>query len=53
MELAVLVALRCYRYPDAPGELPLKDGAHDHPIDALRYFFVNEAVRESIRVKRY
>ena len=23
------------------GELPLKDGLYDHPIDALRYFFIN------------
>ena len=22
-------------------ELPYKDGIYDHPIDALRYFFVN------------
>jgi hypothetical protein len=34
-------ALRSYRYPDSGGELPLKDGEHDHPIDALRYHFVN------------
>ncbi|HEX42617.1 MAG TPA: hypothetical protein ENN81_11265 [Phycisphaerales bacterium] len=41
----LIEALRCYHYPDhgegAAGELPLKDGIHDHPIDALRYFFVN------------
>ena len=23
------------------GELPVKDGTHDHLIDALRYFYVN------------
>lgn len=39
-------AMRCYHYPEGPsgrvsGELPLKDGVYDHPIDALRYFFVN------------
>ena len=36
-------ALRRYHYPDdgIPTELPHKDVAHDHPIDALRYFFVN------------
>jgi hypothetical protein len=41
----LIEALQCYHYPDlartAPGELPLKDGLYDHPIDALRYFFVN------------
>jgi hypothetical protein len=36
-------ALRCYHYPESstPEELPLKDGIYDHPIDALRYFFIN------------
>lgn len=34
-------ALRNYRYADKFSELPLKDGTHDHPIDALRYYFVN------------
>ena len=41
----LIEALRCYHYPeDAAGsgaELPLKDGVYDHPLDALRYFFVN------------
>lgn len=44
--LRLIEAMRCYHYPDNVGqnlaaELPLKDGVHDHPIDALRYFFVN------------
>lgn len=36
-------ALQGYRYPTAgtARELPLKDGEHDHLIDALRYHFVN------------
>ncbi len=38
-------AMRCYHYREsgsgAIGELPVKDGIYDHPIDALRYFFVN------------
>lgn len=41
-------ALQCYRYADpstdpvtATSELPLKDGEHDHLVDALRYFFIN------------
>ena len=39
-------ALTAYRYPTArASELPLKDGEHDHLIDALRYHFVNAAAR--------
>ena len=34
-------ALRSYRYSPGGSELPLKDGVHDHLIDALRYYFVN------------
>lgn len=34
-------ALRAYRYGPGSGEVPLKDGVHDHPVDALRYYFVN------------
>ncbi|MHC4068072.1 MAG: phage terminase large subunit family protein [Planctomycetota bacterium] len=41
----LIEAMRCYHYPEyAAGkgaELPVKDGVYDHPIDALRYFFVN------------
>ena len=41
----LIAAMQCYHYPDAGAkamsELPHKDGVHDHPIDALRYFFVN------------
>ncbi len=41
----LIEALQCYHYPenaaDAGRELPLKDGVYDHPIDALRYFFIN------------
>jgi hypothetical protein len=38
----LIEAFRCYHYPDtALSEVPLKDGLYDHPIDALRYFFVN------------
>lgn len=36
-------AMEGYHYPEeaADPEIPLKDGVHDHYIDALRYFFVN------------
>ena len=42
----LIKAMQCYHYPDNPvkhqtAELPLKDGVYDHPIDALRYFFIN------------
>jgi len=38
----LIEAMQCYHYPQAGcEELPLKDGIYDHPIDALRYFFVN------------
>ncbi|MGE5609308.1 MAG: hypothetical protein ACM359_08645 [Bacillota bacterium] len=45
-------ALQSYRYGEDGSELPIKDGTHDHLIDALRYHFVN---RESARVivRRY
>ena len=33
-------AMQAYHYPPGGGELPLKDGVHDHPIDALRYYFI-------------
>lgn len=38
-------AMQSYRYPDGGGELPLKDGEHDHLIDALRYHMVNAKAR--------
>lgn len=41
----LIEAMRCYHYRESGsgiiGELPVKDGIYDHPIDALRYFFVN------------
>lgn len=36
-------AMQSYRYPATGGELPLKDGTHDHLVDALRYHFVNRS----------
>ena len=52
----LIEALECYHYPDssrAPGELPLKDGLYDHPIDALRYFFINHIKPEKTTSRRY
>ena len=41
----LIEAMQCYHYHEdgggTDGELPVKDGVYDHPIDALRYFFVN------------
>ena len=51
--------MQCYHYPDNAGqnrsaELPFKDGVYDHPIDALRYFFVNRnEAAARMAVKRY
>jgi hypothetical protein len=39
----LIAALEAYRYPvHRIDERPEKDGTHDHPIDALRYWLVNE-----------
>jgi hypothetical protein len=48
----LIQALRSYHYAPGGSELPLKDGEHDHPIDALRYFFVNHQ-RGSTTSRRY
>lgn len=51
----LIEAMQCYHYPEtgAPSELPQKDGTYDHPIDALRYFFVNFFKNISSGTKRY
>jgi hypothetical protein len=52
----LIEALQCYHYPDsgsAADELPLKDGLYDHPIDALRYFFVNYTHHPKSATRRY
>jgi hypothetical protein len=36
-------ALQCYRYAPGGSEVPVKDGEHDHLVDALRYHFVNRS----------
>jgi terminase large subunit-like protein len=50
-------AMQCYHYPDGgragQGELPFKDGLYDHPIDALRYFFVNHKHSTKATTRRY
>jgi len=54
----LIEAMRCYHYPDnssasAGSELPEKDGVYDHPIDALRYFFVNYNRAGKTKTRRY
>ena len=54
----LIEAMRCYHYPDgnrtaAGSEMPFKDGVYDHPIDALRYFFVNYSSRGKTTTRRY
>jgi len=51
----LIEALTCYHYPDSPAgdELPLKDGVYDHPIDALRYFFINYSCHGKTSNRRY
>jgi len=53
----LIEAMQCYHYPDGgragQGELPFKDGLYDHPIDALRYFFVNHQHPTKATTRRY
>jgi len=53
----LIEALQCYHYPDASrtagSEQPLKDGVYDHPIDALRYFFINRKHSTPTATRRY
>ncbi len=47
-------ALRSYHYPTGfNSELPFKDGENDHLIDALRYYYVNRAVRTTMTSRSY
>jgi hypothetical protein len=56
----LIEAMEAYRYPEASDrrghgaqcETPLKDGVHDHPIDALRYFFVNHVTKAGAVLER-
>jgi hypothetical protein len=52
----LIEAMQCYHYPEygsTTGELPLKDGVYDHPVDALRYFFVNHINPLKTTTRRY
>ena len=52
----LIEAMQSYHYPESPAErteLPLKDGLFDHPIDALRYFFVNKFKKSKTTTRPY
>lgn len=52
----LIEAMECYHYSESgriPSELPLKDGLYDHPIDALRYFFINHTRPARTTDRRY
>jgi len=49
----LIAAMKSYRYGEGSGEVPLKDGEHDHLIDALRYFFVNYPEPGNTQHSRY
>jgi hypothetical protein len=48
----LIKALRGYHYREGGGEVPHKDGEHDHLIDALRYHYVNRG-RGAVKERRY
>jgi hypothetical protein len=55
-ELRLIPGEGPYPEPGSVGEnseLPVKDGVYDHPIDALRYFFVNYKYRGKTISRRY
>jgi hypothetical protein len=47
----LIKAMQAYRYGEGT-ETPIKDGVHDHLIDAVRYHFVN-SVDERVRTRAY
>lgn len=50
---ALLAAMRRYSYKPRGGENPHKDGKNDHPVDALRYHYVNHVYSGVVRVRSY
>jgi hypothetical protein len=49
----LIAAMKAYRYREGGGEVPLKDGEHDHLIDALRYFIMNYPEPGAVTCSRY
>ncbi len=48
----LIEAFQSYHYGKHGGETPYKDGIHDHPIDALRYYYINQ-VESTIKWSMY
>jgi hypothetical protein len=48
-----IAAMQQLRFPDGGGELPVKDGTHDHLVDALRYFYVNRGRGKVEKPRKY
>lgn len=49
----LIAALRGYHYRPGGGEKPVKDGTHDHAVDALRYFYVNRSRSGAVTKRSY
>lgn len=50
----LIEAMQSYHYPQSGSiETPQKDGVYDHPIDALRYFFVNYYSSSPAKTRKY
>ncbi|HBG27447.1 MAG: hypothetical protein A2Y10_02645 [Planctomycetes bacterium GWF2_41_51] len=50
----LIEAMQSYHYPQCGSiETPQKDGIYDHPIDALRYFFVNYYNSSPAKTRKY
>jgi hypothetical protein len=49
----LLAAMNKYRYSTINSQAPFKDNKHDHPVDALRYHYVNQAIAGPVRVRSY
>lgn len=50
----LIEAMQCYHFPQSGSiEMPKKDGIYDHPIDALRYFFVNYNCPITAKSRKY
>jgi hypothetical protein len=48
----LIAPFQSYHYGKFGGESPCKDGIHDHPIDALRYYYVNQ-VESTVKWSMY
>jgi hypothetical protein len=50
----LIEAMQSYHFPpNGSLEIPQKDGVYDHPIDALRYFFINYYFPNAAKTRKY